>query len=412
MQNFMQLHESQKQVASSKARFRVCCNGRRWGKTTLAVEEIKGKALAAPSRICYIAPTIQQARDIAWEMLKKELHPITVKSRESPSLEMEVLTKDLGKSTIYLRGWENIETLRGQYFDFLVIDEVASMKHFWSNWQEVIRPTLTDTQGEVLFISTPKGYNHFYDLFNFELKDNNYKSFHFTSYDNPYIVKEEIDQAKKEVSPERFSQEYLADFTKTEGLIYKDFSRKAHVVDTDPDDNYINEYIAGVDWGFEHPAVVLHIKVDRSGTIWIVDEWVRTHKIEDEIAEYVASCQFHLVYPDPENASGVENLTRMGVSVREVKKGKGSVADGIDRVRQYLRMNKLKVHQRCTSTIEEFETYSYQDGKEEPVKENDDCMDALRYALVSNELGGGIMNERQHDKFVQTKFRQSLNSSK
>jgi len=67
-----------------------------------------------------------------------------------------------------LETWESIETLRGQQYDFIVIDEVASMRGFASSWQEVIRPTLTDTKGEALFISTPKGFNHFYDLFHAE----------------------------------------------------------------------------------------------------------------------------------------------------------------------------------------------------------------------------------------------------
>ena len=62
-----------------------------------------------------------------------------------------------------------------------MIDEIASMRNWWINWQEVIRPTLTDTKGEGLFISTPKGFNHWYDIYNLEAKDSDYKSFHFTS---------------------------------------------------------------------------------------------------------------------------------------------------------------------------------------------------------------------------------------
>jgi hypothetical protein len=63
-----------------------------------------------------------------------------------------------------------------------------------------------------LFISSPKGFNHFYDLYNLEAKDKDYKSFHFTSYDNPFIPRDEIDKASKELTEDRFAQEYLADF--------------------------------------------------------------------------------------------------------------------------------------------------------------------------------------------------------
>jgi len=153
---------------------------------------IKLKSFAKPVKIAYIAPTIQQARDIAFAMLKKELQPI-VKDINESRLEFKVKTQDNEESLIFLRGWEAIETLRGQQFDYIVIDEIAQMRNFWGSWQEVVRPTLTDTKGKGLFISTPKGFNHFHTLFQKEAEDKDYKSFRFTSYDNPVISKEEID---------------------------------------------------------------------------------------------------------------------------------------------------------------------------------------------------------------------------
>ena len=154
----MLLHQTQNQVAECLKRFRVICCGRRWGKTPEAIEEIKGKALSRPSRIVYIAPTYQQSRDIAWEQLRNELKPIIIDCNET-RLELRVKTQDKGISFICLRGWESIEGLRGQKFDLMILDEVAMMRNFWSNWQEILRPTLTDTKGEAMFISTPKGFN-------------------------------------------------------------------------------------------------------------------------------------------------------------------------------------------------------------------------------------------------------------
>ncbi len=109
-----------------------------------------------------------------------------------------------------LRGWEAIETLRGQSVDFIVLDEVAMYRNFWRTWQEVIRPTLTDRKGRAMFISTPKGFNHFYDLYNLQEEDSDFKSFQFTTYDNPHIPVEEIDKAKQELTEDRFYQEYMA----------------------------------------------------------------------------------------------------------------------------------------------------------------------------------------------------------
>ena len=157
----MLLHSSQRKILNDLHRFRVIRCGRRFGKTTLAVEEIKCAALEKERRIVYLAPTFQQARDIAWEHMKKEFGA-AAQVNES-RLEIRVSNQQGTESLIVLRGWESVETIRGQAFDFMVIDEVAMMRNFWTNWEEVLRPTLTDRKGQVMFISTPSGFNHFYD---------------------------------------------------------------------------------------------------------------------------------------------------------------------------------------------------------------------------------------------------------
>ncbi len=385
----MLLHPPQIQIASDTHRFRVVNCGRRFGKTTLAVEEIKANMVYKPRKVCYIAPTYQQARDIAWDSLKKGLEPITSNVNES-RLELKTNTKKGGESMLILRGWEAIETLRGQNFDFIVIDEVASMRNFWSSWYEVIRPTLLDTKGQVMFISTPKGFNHFYDLFNMEAKDKDYKSFHFTTYDNPYIPKEEVDKMRSEQTEDQFAQESLADFRKTEGLVYKEFDRALHLFDDETGPNKVVETIAGIDFGFNHPAAVISLKRDSDGVYWVSDEWVRTQRTEVQISEYVHSCRFNRVYPDPENPSAIQVLNDKGIPVMEVVKGKGSVQTGINKVRELLKQNRLRIHKKCKNLIQELEMYSYKDGdddeyqSENPIKQYDDALDALRYAIVGS----------------------------
>ena len=387
----MILTQAQDEIAADTHRFRVLNCGRRFGKTTLAVEEIKGKAVGKPCRISYIAPTYQQARDIAWEQLKRELQAVLLSINES-RLEIRVKTTKGGESLIVLRGWESIETLRGQQFDFIVIDEVASMRNFWVNWQEVIRPTLTDTKGEALFISTPKGFNHFYDLYNLQDEDTDYKSFHYTTYDNTHVPADEVDKARKEIGEDRFSQEYLADFRKTEGLVYKEFDRTKHVF-TDFTEEVV-EKLAGVDFGFTNPCAVPEVWRDRTDTLWIMSEFYERGHTDVEVAEYVAAKSFNRVYPDPEAPAAIAELRKRGVNVREVIKGKDSIKNGIDRVREHLKAGKLRVHVSCKNTIMEFETYSYPDKKdmhnedENPIKENDHMMDSVRYliSMISSQM--------------------------
>ncbi len=383
-----ELHHSQAEVAVDRHRFRVLCNGRRWGKTTLALDQMKACAAARPSKIVYIAPTIQQARDIAWEQLKRDCAKAALKIRESPHLEIVLPTQKGGESSIILRGWEAIETLRGQSFDLVVIDEVASMRNFWSHWQEVIRPTLTDRKGEALFISTPKGFNHFYDLFNMQDTDPDYKSWRFPSSSNPHLPHEEIEKAKLELSYERFVQEYEASFAKTEGLVYKEFDRNRHLFNTMTEMSA--EVIAGVDFGFTNPCAVITIVRDRTDCYWVTEEFYETGKTDAQVAEYVAAKGFNKVYPDPEAPAAILEMRKRKVNVRDVVKGKDSIKNGIDRVRELLRADKLRIHTSCKNLILEFETYAYPDKKdmhnfeEKPIDESNHALDATRYALVMN----------------------------
>lgn len=403
-------HQAQREIALDPHRFRVVCCGRRFGKTTLAIDQMKGRATLPNSRVAYIAPTFQQARDIAWNELKNDCKDAAESINES-RLEVRLVNGSL----IILRGWEAIETLRGQKFDLVVLDEVAMMRNFWLMWQEVVRPTLTDNKGEGLFISTPKGFNHFYDLFNMQEKDPDFKSFHFSSYDNPHLPKEEIDKARQELTENRFGQEYLADFRKMEGLVYKEFDRQIHVIDPKSiDDKNFAEIYVGVDYGFTNPAAVLTIKRDGSDCYYITDESYKRGQTDPQTNEYVAAIPAHKVYPDPEAASAVEELKKKIRTVREVVKGKDSVKNGIDKVRELFKAKKLFVCSNCVSTIEELETYSYPDKKpdrneyEDPIKENDHAMDAMRYVIMMTYLSA--VNQSAHVHYSQSSLpRNNLN---
>lgn len=374
------LTPAQAKIASDTHRFRVVNCGRRFGKTTLAIEEIKGYVANGAKRICYIAPTYQQSRDIAWEILKREFKGA---SFNESRLEIRV-----GDCLVVLRGWEAVETLRGQFFDFLVIDEIAMMRNFWINWQEVLRPTLTDTKGSVLFISTPKGFNHFYDLYGLEKEDKDYKSYHFTSFDNPFIPKEELEKAKLEITEDRFAQEYMADFRKTEGLVYKEFDRNKYLFDDATPLPDFNRTILGIDFGFTNPACILCIREDSDSRYWITEEWYKTKQTTEQIAQKALSYKPFEVYPDPAEPDRIQEMMSAGLNVREVSK---DIVNGINRVREFFKQGRIMIHKDCRNLIWELETYRYPEKKpdhneeEKPVKENDHAVDALRYALYTVE---------------------------
>lgn len=377
----MVLTQSQAIVALDLHRFRVLCCGRRWGKTTLAIDTMKGRASLPNSRIAYVAPTYQQARDIAWEQLKNDLKNAAESINES-RLEIKLVNG----SIIILRGWEAIETLRGQRFDLVVLDEIAMMRNYWPNWNEVIRPTLTDTKGEALFISTPKGFNHFYDLYNLQEKDSDYKSYHFTSYDNSHLPVEELDKARLELSEDQFAQEYLADFRKTQGLVYKEFDRTKAIY-SDVQFNIVDRLVS-VDWGYTNPTAAYPIYKDTDAHYWIPTEYYKTGKTTQEVIEVIKSWKGNKYYPDPAEPDRAEEMRRAGLNVREVSK---EIEAGISAVKELLKTERLHIHSSCVNLINEFETYRYPDRKPEhnepelPVKEHDHGLDSIRYALYMQQ---------------------------
>lgn len=408
----MELTPAQAQIARDSHRFRVVNCGRRFGKTTEATEEIKGKvlvdrdvrirALDIPeaeranilrmsandeyrARVNYYAETYKDARDIAWGMLLRELGPIIVKANDS-RLELVVRNQDGNLALVKLRGWESVESSRGTKSDFDIYDEVAKYRNFWMYWQEVLRATLSDYVGEAIFYSTPRGYNHFYDLANLYKTNPDYRYFHFTSYDNPLLAATELEKARAELTEDRFAQEYLADFRKMEGLVYKEFDRGRHVYR----DARLNraETLAGIDFGYTNPAVVLEIIRDADNHYWVPSEWYRTGRTNIEIIEYAKSLRTAAVYPDPAEPDRIEEMRRHGLNCRDVSK---DIPKGIDAVRELFKQNRIHIHESCVNLIGELETYSYPDRKdlhneeERPIKENDHAVDALRYALYMNQ---------------------------
>lgn len=388
----MILTPPQKIIAADNHRFRVVNCGRRFGKTILSAEEILGVAVSQDDMVIpYIAPTFTQARDIAWRHFVRRFKPITVAINES-RLEITIKTKNGGQSLVELRSWEAIESLRGQKFPFIVFDEVAMYRNFWEGWQEVIRPALSDYQGGALFTSSPKGFNHFYDLYN--LQDDKkinardeWKSYHYTTYDNPYIPQEEIEAARLSMTEDRFAQEYMGEFRKMEGLVYKEFDRDRHLFDDFTTYNTASNLI-GVDFGHTNPAAVLSIHKDHDSNYWVRYEWYKKGKTEEQIVEYAKSAVGNAYYPDPENASAIKRMEEVGLNVREVIKGPGSVGSGINKVRELFKQNRLKIHKDCVNLINELETYRYPDSKEgknedeNPIKEHDHALDALRYVVM------------------------------
>ena len=241
----VELHPKQTEVFNDQHRFKVVAAGRRFGKSRLAAWTLIIEALKSQNKdVFYVAPTFQQAKDIMWTVLKELAHSVIKSVHENTA----VITL-INDRKIYLKGSDRPDTMRGVGLAYVVIDEYADMKP--QVFEQILRPALSDVKGGALFIGTPKGRNHFYELYQMAQKeeDSDWVSFHFTSFDNPLLDPAEIEAAKKSMSSFSFRQEYLASFEAAQSDLFKeDWLRYVEKDDIPSDGQY---YIAVDLAGFE-----------------------------------------------------------------------------------------------------------------------------------------------------------------
>jgi len=209
----------QQEVFADKTRFKVIAAGRRCGKSRLAATTLIIEALKCPagSAVLYVSPTMGQSRQIIWDLLL-EIGREVISGSHVNNLDITMING----ARIYVRGADRPDTLRGVSLTYAVLDEVADIKP--EAWEQVIRASLSDKKGRAMFIGTPKGRNWFYDLFKLgqDNEDEDWKSWHFTTEDNPLIDKGEIASAKKTLSSFAFKQEYLASFDNAGSDVFKE----------------------------------------------------------------------------------------------------------------------------------------------------------------------------------------------
>lgn len=231
----------QKKVWNSKARFKVVAAGRRTGKSRLAAYMLLVKGLqTTEGEIFYVAPTQGQARDILWNLLM-ELGSSVIESHHINNMQIKLVNG----TQISLKGSDRPETLRGNKVAFVAIDEYADMRE--SVWELVLRPALTDLapSSSALFIGTPTGRNHFYELYKKAMDYEDYEAFHFTSYDNNLLDKKEINAAKKSMSSFGFRQEYMASFEARGSEMFKEDWVRFETKEPTTGDYYISIDLAG-----------------------------------------------------------------------------------------------------------------------------------------------------------------------
>jgi phage terminase large subunit-like protein len=205
---------------SSGARFQVVCAGRRCGKSNYAIKRCLAEALKAPKGavVGYVGPTAAQSKQIGYDAMMEEAREFIKTSNSNAG---DILLNNGVK--ICFRSAEAPDGMRGLKLAFCVLDEIAFYPGM-EMWTRTIRPALSDLRGGALFISSPNGFNGFYDLYMYALEsgDPEWSATHLTTYDNPTIDKAEIEAARRTMSAYTFEVEFMASFTTPGSDIFKD----------------------------------------------------------------------------------------------------------------------------------------------------------------------------------------------
>lgn len=198
-------HAGQLEVINSTARFKILMAGRRWGKSKCC-QILAVKELLQGHSVAYISPTHDLNRKF-FKQMERLIPAALIESSNKSELQIELINQ----GTIKFYSGEALGNMRGNSFHLVIIDEAAFIPTLKEGYNEEIRPTLTDFKGKLVAISTPKGKGFFHTLYlRGKVQQKDYQSWHFTSYDNPFIDPKEIDDAKAELPEASFNQEYLA----------------------------------------------------------------------------------------------------------------------------------------------------------------------------------------------------------
>lgn len=190
-------------------RFAVLVAHRRFGKTVAAINDLIRACFAVDKkdvRVAYIAPYLSQAKAVAWDYALE--YTIDIPDIKINHSELRIDFNNGSRFRLY--GADNYNAMRGLYFDAIVCDEMADFPH--SAWPTVLRPSLTDRKGSCTFISTPKGKNEFWELYEHAKSDPTWWSGMFKASQTDILDPEELEEAKITMGEDRYEQEFECSF--------------------------------------------------------------------------------------------------------------------------------------------------------------------------------------------------------
>ena len=402
----------QTEIYTDTTRFRTVVAGRRFGKSYLSGAELVNAAIGldkitgqpkSKQTVVYIAPTFQMCKGIMWAWLKEHAPKQFIKKQN----ETELLMEFKNGSTIQLRSGDNYDSLRGLSLSFVVIDEVADIHP--DAWSLVVRPALSDQEGDALFIGTPKQKNHFYDKW---LEGKNperetWASFQYTTLEGGNVSANEVNEARYDLSPREFRQEYEASFESMSNRVIDSFDIDKNVKRIT---DLGGELLIGMDFNVNPMTAVVGQRV--GNTLQIFKDYKlpnsNTKVLMDKIEEDFAGREI-VVFPDPSGKSRKTSaiggqtdhdiIRSYGVKVVAPRKAPHT-ADSINAV-NVLMLNgagdrRCFIDPSCSALIKDLDSWTYDekslDSRPDKKRGNDHLPDALKYLVWSEYKIAGSGN--------------------
>ena len=390
------LSVAQHAIFTHLARFRVIIAGRRFGKTFLCVVWLFIVAMRhRKCEVWYTASTYTEAKRIAWTMFKDLIPDVFIRQVN----EGELWIRLVNGSLIRLVGREKGDSLRGVGIQAMVLDEFCVQEgndKGFRTWTEVLRPMLADTEGPAMFISTPKGFNWGYDLYQRGLDptETEWESWQFTTLDGGRVSPEEIEAARRDMDPRSFRQEFEASFESLSDMVYDYYEAKGHVTDQAIDDE--STIYVGIDFNV-HPMTCV-LANDAAGECVVFDAMEIPSSNTDELAEALLT-----KYPDREiiccpdptgkrrqsSAGGKTDFTILKDAGFEVMAPTKApfVKDRINNTQAALKTadgkSHVRIHPRCKPLTKALQGLTYKEGTSmpDPKSKHIHIADAFGYLL-------------------------------
>lgn len=403
-------------------RFNVLVAHRRFGKTVFVLNETFDKAIRNQKhnpRYAYIAPTYAQAKRVAWDILKDIVRRVpSVKTNEA-ELSVTIERPNLEDTIkIMLLGAESPDSIRGIYLDGADLDEYAQCDPIV--WTQVIRPALADRKGWANFIGTPKGNNHFRDIYNFALKqmkagDPEWFCALLKASQTGILPKSELEAAAALMSAAEYEQEFECSFSAA--IVGAYYGKQISSLEKQGRMTFVPyDRQLPVDTAWD-------LGIDDSTAIWFIQSTAQGHRAINyyevngkglnEIVKYMKDLNY--LYRDhylPHDAnvrelgdgkSRVETLVKLGLGrmqdMRVVKRH--DPADGINAVRMILDKFWFDI-ENCSEGIEALKNYEREFNSKDGVfkgrprhnwaSHGSDAMRTYAYGMIPEERRVDLRN--------------------